>query len=280
MENKHIYKPVKYYLTTFILSYILWAAGAAASHTARGSFYMVLMLIGLLMPFIISLVMTFRGGKAMRKDFFSRLIDIRRINMKIMPVFFLIMPASVIISILISIPFGGSPDQLQTAEGFSFSTGVVPVLTVLLMAACFEEMGWRGYAFDSLLSRYNYFKSSLIFSILWSLWHLPLILVKGSYQYEIMQENIIYGINFFISIIPMGLIISWICIKNRKSIFAAVVFHFIVNMSQEILNISQTGKCIQTAVLTVFTVLIVLYDRKLFFSRENNELLPSSKDSY
>ncbi len=113
------------------------------------------------------------------------------------------------------------------AEGFSFSTGVVPVLTVLLMAAAFEELGWRGYAFDSLLSRFNYFKSSLIFSILWSLWHLPLILVKDSYQYEIMQENMFFAVNFFVSIIPMGFIISWICIKKqKKAFFAAVLFSF------------------------------------------------------
>ena len=134
-----------------------------------------------------------------------------------------------------------------------------------MLAATFEELGWRGYAFDSLLSRFNYFKASLLFSIIWSLWHLPLALVMGSYQYEIFQESTIYGINFFVSIIPMGFIISWICLKNRKSIFAAVLFHFIVNMSQEMLAITQITKCIQTGVLTVFAILIVLIDKKLFF---------------
>jgi hypothetical protein len=63
------------------------------------------------------------------------------------------------------------------------------------------------------------------------------------------------------------MIISWICIKNGKSIIAAIVFHFIVNMSQEILDITQTTKCIQTAVLLIVTIALIAYDREMFFSR-------------
>ncbi len=268
MEANDIYKPHKYYALTFILTYIFWTAGAIASHKARGSLYMILMLAGLIIPFIISLIMTFSSkNKAMIKDYFNRLFNIKLINMKIIPLYFLIMPASVLLSVSISLLFGGSPDQFEWADGFSFSTGIVPVLTLLLLAAGFEELGWRGYAFDSLQSRFSNFKASLYFSILWSIWHLPLIFVKDSYQYEILNENIIYGINFFVSIIPMGFIISWICIKNRKSVFSAILFHFIVNMSQEMLAITQETKCIQTFVLTGFTALIILYDRKLFFNK-------------
>jgi membrane protease YdiL (CAAX protease family) len=137
---------------------------------------------------------------------------------------------------------------------------------LLLLAATFEELGWRGYAFDSLQSRFSYFTASLIFSLLWSLWHFPLIFVKDSYQYEIFQTNIWFGVNFFISIIPMGLLISWICAKNGKSILAAILFHLIINLSQEMLNISQTTKCIQTVVLTLIAMGVILWDRELFFS--------------
>jgi hypothetical protein len=159
--------------------------------------------------------------------------------------------------------------QFGVAEGFSFSSGFVPVLLLLLLAAGFEELGWRGYAFDSLQSRYTYFTASLIFGILWSLWHFPLVFVNNSYQYEIIRESIWYGLNFFVSIVPMGMLISWICIKNRKSIIAAIVFHFIVNLSQEILDISQTTKCIETGVLIIAVAAIIAYDREMFFSREH-----------
>jgi hypothetical protein len=65
----------------------------------------------------------------------------------------------------------------------------------------------------------------------------------------------------------MGIIISWICIKNRKSVFAAILFHFIINMSQEILAITQVTKCIETVVLALCTGIIIWIDRDLFFSK-------------
>jgi len=270
MESSR-YKPGRYYVITFAITYVLWAIGAAASYSEKWKgLYMALMVPGLMAPFIVSLIMTFRSGdRSMRSDLLNRLINPRLINPKNLPVFFLIMPASVVISLFISLPVGGSIEQLTFAEEFSFSAGGMSVLLVLLLAAAFEELGWRGYAFDSLAERHNYFRATLIFSVLWSLWHLPLVFVHGSYQWEIMQESVVYGLNFFIGIVPMGFIISWICIRNRKSIFAAVLFHFLTNMSQEALNITQTTKCIQTGVLAVFVVLIVLYDRKLFFGESS-----------
>jgi len=163
----------------------------------------------------------------------------------------------------------GSISQFQFAEGFSFSSGFVPVLLLLVLTADFEELGWRGYAFGSLQSRYNFFTASIIFGILWSLWHFPLIFLNNSYQYEIFHENIWFGVNFFVSIIPMGMIISWICIKNRKSIIAAILFHFIINISQEMLEITQITKCIETVVLTVVVVAIIATDKEMFFSKEH-----------
>ena len=269
MIPNYNYKPGIYYLSTFVVTYILWFSGAYVSfQDDLSGLYMLLMLPGLMAPFLISLVMIFRSKNAdLKKDFVNRLTNLRLIRPGILPVFFLLMPLSVVVSIFISLLFGGSMSQFQLAEGFSFSTGFVPVLLLLLLAAGFEELGWRGYAFDSLQSRHTYFKASVIFSVLWSLWHFPLIFVNNSYQYEIFQESFWYGLNFFVSIIPLGMIISWICIKNGKSIIAAIVFHFIVNMSQEILDITQTTKCIQTAVLLIVTIALILYDRDMFFSR-------------
>lgn len=272
MISNYRYDPKAYFIRTFILTYILWLLGAYVSHQDdKSGLYLLFMLLGLMTPFLISVVMIMKSkNPAIKKDFFNRLINPRLIQMKMLPVFLLIMPLSVLVSILLSLPFGGSISQFHFAQGFSFSTGIVPVLLLLILAASFEELGWRGYAFDSLQSRYNLFTASIIFSILWSFWHFPLIFVKNSYQYEIFQESIWFGMNFFVSIIPLGIIISWMCIKNRKSVMAAILFHFIVNISQEILAISQTTKCIETLVLTVVAAVIVVVDRKLFFSSEGN----------
>jgi hypothetical protein len=254
---------------TFLATYVLWFAGAYVSFQEDIShLYMLLMLPGLMAPFLISVVMIGTSKNSeVKKDFVNRLVNPRPIRLKMLPAFLFIMPLSVLASIVISLLFGESISQFQPAEGFSFSSGFVPVLLLLLLAATFEELGWRGYAFDSLQSRYNYLTASIIFSLLWSLWHFPLIFVKDSYQYEIFHQNIWFGVNFFVSIVPMGVIISWICLKNRKSVIAAIVFHFIINMSQEMLEITQATKCIQTVVLIVVAAMIVAMEKEMFLSK-------------
>lgn len=271
MIPNYKYKPLFFFSMTFLATFVLWFAGAYVSfQDDKSGLYMLLMLPGLMVPFLISLVMILKSKNSdLKKDFVNRLINLRLIQPKMLPVIVLIMPLAVLASILLSLPFGGSISQFHFAEGFSFSTGLVPVLLILVLAAGFEELGWRGYAFDSLQSRYNFFTASIIFSILWSLWHFPLIFVNNSYQYEIFHENIWFGVNFFVSIIPMGVIISWICIKNRKSIIAAILFHFIINISQEMLEMTQITKCIETVVLTVVVVAIIAIDKEMFFSKEH-----------
>lgn len=270
MIPSYRYKTLRYYIATFVATFALWFAGAFVSFHDEKGLYMLLMLPGLMAPFLISVYMIFASGNAhLKKDFINRLIDPRLIRAKMLPLFFLLMPAAVLVSIALSLLFGGSIDQFQVSEGFSFSMGTVPVLMVLLMAATFEELGWRGYAFDSLQSRYSFFTASLVFGVLWSLWHFPLLFVKNSYQYEILHQNVWFAVNFHAGIIPMGVIISWICVKNRKSVLAAILFHFIINISQEALAITQVTKCIESGVLAVVAAVIVILDRKLFFSKEH-----------
>ncbi len=268
MISTYKYNPKAYFVLTFIATYALWFAGAWVSfQDGISGLYMLFMLPGMMAPFIISAVMTIVSkNHELMKDYVNRLINPRLIQLKMLPAFFLIMPLSVLASMVLSLPFGESIYQFQFAKDFSFSSGFVPVLLLLVLAATFEELGWRQYGFDSLQSRYNLFTASIIFGILWSLWHLPLIFVNNSYQYEIFHKSIWFGLNFFISIIPMGVIISWICIKNRKSVIAAILFHFMINMSQEMWAISQMTKCIETVVLTVVAAVIVILDKDIFFS--------------
>ncbi len=269
MVSDYRYKPQVYFAATFIVTYAFWFAGAYLSfQDDKNGLYLLFTLLGLVVPFLISHFMIFTSKNSnLKREFINRLINLRLIKPRMLPLFFLIMPITVIISILISLPFGGSISQFQLANGFSFSTGSIPVLIFLMLTACFEELGWRGYAFDSLQSRYTYFTASVIFSILWSLWHFPLIFVNHFYQYEIYHENIWYAVNFFVGIIPMGVFVSWVCIKNGKSIPAAILFHFIINIFQEALNMTQTTKCIETLVITVIIAIIIVLDKEMFFSK-------------
>jgi len=167
--------------------------------------------------------------------------------------------------VLISTIFGYSFDQFTIADEFSFSIGGIPTLLVLLLAACFEELGWRGYAVESLNNKFNYFEATAIFGVLWSLWHLPMFFIPESYQAELLQEDFILVINFFVSIIPLAFIISWFCKKTSGSILGAILIHSVVNLSQEFFLVSPYTKCIQTLILIVIAAIFIIVDRNVFF---------------
>jgi len=267
------YRPLAYFIATFIVTFAFWFAGAYVSFREGGSdIYLAFMLPGLLAPFVISLVMTLRSGDGrMKRDFVERLVDPRLIRPATLPFIFLMTPVAVLAAIAISMLLGGSAAELRLAEGFSFTYGLAPALLVLLLAATFEELGWRGYAFDSLESRFGFLKASILFGVLWSLWHMPLLFVKGSYQYEIMQENPWFAVNFFVSVVPLGVIVSWVCVRNLKSVLAAILFHFVINMSQEMFAITQATKCIETGVFMAIAAVLVFVDRRLFFPAGRGE---------
>ncbi len=268
-----IYKPQKFFTITYLVTYISWFISAFLSYQPWGqSVFFVFMLPGLVAPFCVALLLIRTSGSTeLWQKFKSRLFDFRLINPVIFFPSLLITPAAILIAAFISIFLGGDPAQLQFAEDFSFTIGIVPTLIVLILAATFEELGWRSYAMDSLHARFDYFTASLIFGLLWSGWHIPMFFIRGTYQNEIILENFWYGMNFLISILPLAFIISWICKSNRGSITAAVILHFFINLSQESLQITQVTKCIETGIFVIFATIIVLMNKSLYFDKQKGQ---------
>jgi membrane protease YdiL (CAAX protease family) len=274
MNQVYRYNPVKFFALTYVVTWVSWFLGAFFSYQEYGeSIYILFMIPGLVAPFAIALWMILSSKSSwLKKRFTDRLFNLKRIKpVSIIPMIVL-MPVVVVLSALISMQFGQPADQLQLAEGFSFSAGFIPVLLVLILAASFEELGWRSYAMDSLNAKFNYFTATLIFAGLWGGWHFPLFFINNYYQNEIVRMNILFGINFFVSTIPIAFIISWLCKLNRGSILIAILFHFFINICQEALQITQVTKCIETGVLFLVAAVIVLLNRKMFFEKPEEVL--------
>ncbi len=273
MDEKDTYKTKRFFILTFSITWICWfAAPYLGDPLNSDATFLVLMLIGLMTPFAIALYLILASKSTrLKKTFFNKLLNIKLIKPRSIPLFLVLFPASIIGAILVSTLFGYSLDQFTIVEEFSFSIGTVPTFLILLLAAGFEELGWRGYAIESLNSKLNYFEATLIFGILWSLWHLPMFFIPHSYQAELLQEDFLLVANFFISIVPLAFIIGWFCKKNSGSILGAVLIHFIINITQEFFQVSPYTKCIQTVILIVIAVAFVLADKKMFFEKPQGQ---------
>jgi membrane protease YdiL (CAAX protease family) len=132
-----------------------------------------------------------------------------------------------------------------------------------------EELGWRGYGEDSIANYCSWWKESLIFGLIWGIWHVPLIFIPTTYHYVIFHENPLFMLNFILSIMPLGFIVTWVYVTNKRSILANMIFHLFVNFMQEKIAMTQTTKCIQTFFLYIAAGIIVYLNKDLFFGKDH-----------
>jgi membrane protease YdiL (CAAX protease family) len=138
------------------------------------------------------------------------------------------------------------------------------VALAMILAPILEETGWHGYGVDSLRAHASMGKATLLFAVLWSAWHAPAVLVRGSYQHQLAQmDNPVFVINFFVSILPAAVVANWLYYKNRRSIVGAILCHAMFNGSAVLLNAGQVAKCIATVLYFLVAAAIVAFDREL-----------------
>ena len=271
MMSKYQYKPTIYFIFAIAITWISGFTLAVQSRQGGEAniFYIILCVFG---PCLAALIMmVFFGNKALRIDFRKRLFNIGLINKKYLPFVIFFLPLAMVVSILISIAFGQPADQLRFTEGFIALEGeAVFGMILLVLISVVEELGWRGYGVDSLASKFNLFKTSLIFGALWGAWHLPLFFIKDTYQNGVWVQNPIFAINFFVGLFPLVFIMNYLFYKNQRSISLLALFHVMVNICAELFAANQVSKCIFTVVLTAVAVLIVIRNKEFFFKNKMN----------
>ncbi len=272
-QTAYRYRPVLFFALAYLFTWIFWIPAIWVSEDLGA----LLMAVGLLAPAVVStLFVVFSGSDALKKDLRQKIIGFYKVKwlnvLLAVGVFALIVACSILLSLL----FGQGTEQFAFTEDFSFTgVGIGGALLTILLASIIEEVGWKGYCEDSIGNSMNWFWESMIFGALWSLWHLPLIFIKGTYQNGLMV-NPLYVINFFVSGIPLGFIITWVYLVSDRSILACMVFHLFVNFMQEKIAMTPETKCVETLVVTAATVAIVLANKDMFFeTRHVGRLLES-----
>lgn len=236
---------------SFFFTYVFWSIAACLAYTDKSSTFLIFfLLLGLASPAAVVVLFHFSIKK-------------------LFPFLFLlaVIPASIVISVAASTLIGLPLSQLSLSHSFSFSVERAPSFLVLILAATLEEIGWRGYGFKSLLKENTLFKACLLFGVLWSLWHLPLFAIPGTYQFELLNQSYLFALNFLLSIVPVAFFINWLSIKTRHSIPLASIYHFYINIMQEAFNLNPFTKCLQTIVLSIFALYLVFHHRKVFFKK-------------
>ena len=256
------YRPVLFFALAYLFTWIFWIPAIYVNENLGAG----LMLLGLFAPAVVSTVFVLvSGSDALKQDLKNKIVGFYKVKWMNVLRAILAFVLIIVCSILLSLAFGQSLDQFSFAEDFSFTgVGIAGALITCTLAAIIEEVGWKGYCEDSIGAYMNWFWESLIFGVLWSFWHFPLIFIEGTYQAG-LTVNPMYVINFFISGIPMGYIITWVYLASDRSILACMIFHMVVNLLQEKIAMTPETKCVETIVVIAATAIIVYLKKDMFF---------------
>lgn len=270
-------RPVLFYVLATAWPWAFWFAAAYLSNLDEQTDLVrlataMLGLAGLIAPVAV-VAWLVRNRPALRADIARRLRWPRHVPWSNLAATFLLLLGSIQLATAISLLFGSSAEQFQFRGGWTFTAGVLPVWITLVGAAILEELAWHGYGTDTLVRRMRVFSASLLFTVIWALWHLPLGFIKGYYHQEVVEQGVLQTLNFPLSMLAFVLLMNWLYFRGGRSILIPIVFHLTANLVNEIFLTDPDTKLIQTALLLVVAAVVVWRDRELFFA------LPHHRDT-
>jgi len=263
--------PALFYVLATIIPWAFWFAAGYVSHIEPyADHYLaiasVLAFIGLLGPMGVAYRLI-SNDPDLRVDVLGRFFNFTSIKPIYLVLTCCLMPVSILLAQAISLLFGYSGSQFAITGHFTFSSGIFPVWTMLIIAPVLEELGWHSYGTDCLRNKMNLFKTSVLFGVFWGIWHIPLSTIRDYYQSNLVETGWIHGVNFLFSIVPYVLLMNWLYYKTGRNIMVAIIFHITAGYFNEIFATHPDSKIIQTVLLLLLATVIVLRDKTFFFQQ-------------
>lgn len=259
MDNVTSAKPWRFFALTFGWTWFWWGLAVMLGLSLESLPGTILMALGGVGPLVGALVLLWpMRDRPLWTAYWQRVIDVRRIPGAWYAVIFLFTPLLTLVAL-------GIDALLNGASYFNFESvwlaGPWAVISSALFTLFFgpvpEELGWRGYALSPLQARHGALKASLILGAIWSVWHIPLFLLPGAYQYEIGLGTLASG-RYFVSIIPEAIFITWVFNHTERSTLAAILFHFVTNFNpvESLFVLSEAASWYQLALRCALALII------------------------
>lgn len=120
-----------------------------------------------------------------------------------------------------------------------------------------EEVGWRGFALPLLQRRYSALISSLIVSVAWAAWHLPLfVFAKG-----MSALGLGGSVGWLFSIVTGSVLMTWLFNSSRGSLMAVALFHGALDVFMAVPPDQGMLNTVMGALITVWGVWVVAFFR-------------------
>jgi uncharacterized protein len=251
-----------FFVLTFAFSWALWIpfviSGKEVSLLAVAG--------GAFSPSIVGAILASASrDRGSRRDFWKRVYSFRRIGGAWYAVIFLAFPVLIGLTLLVDYFIGGRFFSLQAAVRTLSQPVALAVFIVQMIVGgpLAEELGWRGFALDRLQSRWTALGSSLLLGAIWGLWHLPLFFMKGTTQGEMGLLSLRFWL-FFIQVLPLAVLFTWVYNNNGRSTLSAILMHFMTNSTITLIveirhALPERIEIIRTAIFVLAALVVVLF---------------------
>ncbi|WP_454042516.1 CPBP family intramembrane glutamic endopeptidase [Cellulosimicrobium sp. Marseille-Q8652] len=155
---------------------------------------------------------------------------------------------------------GPSVDLSEAARVVAGAGGLLAFAAFSLVAGPLaEELGWRGYAQPRLRRRLSPLAASALLGAVWSVWHLPLFLLDGTWQSTLGPVETVL---FLVAMVPMSSTYWFVTERLHGGVPAAVVLHLAGNTALALLAVTApVGMAVYVGVVVLTAVVIHLVTR-------------------
>ena len=225
---KNYDRPFFFYGMSLFLPWSFWFIAAYISHLPNQNEYIIwqgiLSILGLITPMLTAAYL-FISKPVLFNDLKNRFLGFKHIRTRYLFLSVFMTFTALIVAQLFSVFIGHDLSQFYISGKASFDSALFSPWFLLAFAAFAEELAWHSYGTDALCSKMNLFNASLVFSLYWAFWHLPLAFIKGYYHSYLIVQGWQYTLNFIVSMIIFVILMNWLYFKTGRSIMIAVLFH-------------------------------------------------------
>lgn len=119
--------------------------------------------------------------------------------------------------------------QIESFDNTAFLTIPTILWAGLYAGPLGEELGWRGFLLPEFQKRLTNLKSAVIIGVIWFIWHIPLFWAPFGTLVSGTPIGILPVLTYFIMLICLSIIITWLVINSKGSVLIAILFHLSIN---------------------------------------------------
>lgn len=219
--------PFRFFLITFIWSWLIWAPLVLGSlkiipvsDKILSALTLPVIMLGVFGPLAGALFSLHQEqGKGSSGKYLRRFLDLQ-LGCKAYIIPIIIFGGSTFLTWFLPELFGEKRLSMLLPSIWMF---IPYLLLMIILGGGQEEFGWRGYALPLLEKKFGIWLANMILGIIWACWHIPLWFITGT-----SQTYMNFG-GFILLMVGYSFILSWILKISGNRPFSVLYVHGLFN---------------------------------------------------